>query len=84
MQKVAGQAQQAHRQVEARFEQLETQVATIHGRVESQETHLQQIIQGLFQAQTQRIEELAPERQRNGDIPDCRASSGATRTGRCA
>ena len=65
---VAVQAAEAQRQVERRFEQVEGQVSALHQRVEVQESNLQHVIQGLFQAQTQRIEELlAPKRARGNE-----------------
>ena len=40
--------------------QVEHQVTSLHKRVDAQETNLQQVIQNIFNAQTQRIEELLP------------------------
>ena len=55
------------RQVEARFEQVEAQMTALHARVDSQESSLQQAIQGLFQAQTQRLEELLGSKRARSD-----------------
>ena len=61
------QSSQVPRQVEARFEQVEAQMTALHARVDSQESSLQQAIQGLFQAQTQRLEELLGSKRARSD-----------------
>ena len=63
---VAGHASQLQASVDARFAQVEHQVTCLHGRVDAQESSLQQVIQNMFNAQTLRIEELlAPKRARS-------------------
>ena len=47
---------------------MEHQVAALHMRADAQDNNAQQVIQNMFQAQTQRIEELlAPKRQRSNE-----------------
>ena len=55
---VATQVSQAHRSFDGRLAGVEEKVGSLHQRVDAQEQGLQQVIQNMFAAQTQRIEEL--------------------------